>query len=253
MIDIHCHILPNIDDGSKNIDESLDMCKIALQNNISDIVATPHFLSFYEAERFFQMRNDKLEQLQQAIKNNKFNINILPGAEVACSDAMFRYTNLNKLTINNSRYLLLEFPFIPVKEEHLMEYTDCVFDNGLIPIIAHPERFEIIINNYDIINELGDKGCLFQINCFSLLGGFGRRVKKLAMAMLKNGYADILATDAHTSSGRRSINLKEMVNSIPDSIQSEILSKAVNDIPLLIINNKPIQIIRQSYIKKSIF
>ena len=134
-----------------------------------------------------------------------------------------------------------------------MEYTDCVFDNGLIPIIAHPERFEIIMNNYDIINELGDKGCLFQINCFSLLGGFGRRVKKLAMAMLKNGYADILATDAHTSSGRRSINLKEMVNSIPDSIQSEILSKAVNDIPLLIINNKPIQIIRQSYIKKSIF
>ena len=71
--------------------------------------------------------------------------------------------------------------------------------------------------------------------------------------MLKNGYADILATDAHTSSGRRSINLKEMVNSIPDSIPSEILSKAVNDIPLLIINNKPIQIIRQSYIKKSIF
>ena len=134
-----------------------------------------------------------------------------------------------------------------------MEYTDCVFDNGLIPIIAHPERFEIIMNDYDIINELGDKGCLFQINCFSLLGGFGRRVKKLAMAMLKNGYADILATDAHTSSGRRSINLKEMVNSIPDSIQSEILSKAVNDIPLLIINNKPIQIIRQSYIKKSIF
>ena len=114
-----------------------------------------------------------------------------------------------KRQINNSRYLLLEFPFIPVKEEHLMEYADCVFDNGLIPIIAHPERFEIIMNNYDIINELGDKGCLFQINCFSLLGGFGRRVKKLAMAMLKNGYADILATDAHTSSGRRSINLKD--------------------------------------------
>ena len=67
MIDIHCHILPNIDDGSKNIDESLDMCKIALQNNISDIVATPHFLSFYEAEKFFQMRNDKLFCLKRIL------------------------------------------------------------------------------------------------------------------------------------------------------------------------------------------
>ncbi|MBR6408464.1 MAG: hypothetical protein IKS19_07810 [Clostridia bacterium] len=253
MIDIHCHILPDIDDGAKDMQTSLKMCAAAIKNGVDAIVATPHFLYFSKAEEFFEKRSARLYALRNEIDRLGMKIKIFAGAEVAASDIMFGYKSLERLTINGSRYILLELPFTKTKEQKIYDYVDYVFGCGLVPIMAHPERFDYTLKNYDIINNLADRGCCFQINAGSAAGHFGRRVAELSNAMIKSRLADFIATDAHFAEGTRSPELSSIISEIKTEIPEMDRKYMTSVAPLLVLQNKVLPDRQPQYIEKRRF
>lgn len=202
MIDLHTHILAGLDDGSKNMAESLSMARVAREDGIHTIVATPHVL-----QGVFDNDKNKIlaavRTLNQNLQEQDIAVNILPGAEYYLeADLPLKLSQGELLTINdNGRYLLVELPsaFIP-------EYTAQVLYEiqlqGVTPIIAHPERNAGFARQPDILQELISRGVLAQITSASITGLFGKRVKKTAFSFLKQGLAHLVSSDAHSPHGR---------------------------------------------------
>lgn len=198
MIDIHCHILAGIDDGPKDIQESIEMAKIAADDGVSTIVATPHLKHFFFPATEIQNR---VKQLNNLLKKKNIPVEILPGADVS---ARLDSSLLKGFTINGSQYLLIEFP-----ETHLPRTAKEILFNlvisGFLPIITHPERNPSIIRNPDLLLQLLNDDIYVQITANSLTGQFGSKVKKCAIYLLKKGSVNFIASDAHSSKHRRPI------------------------------------------------
>ena len=196
MIDIHCHILHGIDDGPKYINESIEMAKIAAEDGISKIVATPHIKN--EIIPAIEIQN-RVENLNHHLKKLHIPVEILPGADVA---AHIDPSLLQQFTLNRSKYILIEF-----SHTHLPSTTkDILFNlkvNGFMPIITHPERNPSIIKNQDLLLELMDDNVYIQITASSLSGKFGPKIKKCAVDLLKKGIVSFIASDAHSINYRR--------------------------------------------------
>lgn len=202
MIDFHSHIIHGIDDGAKSLDMSLEMLKISESEGVEYICATPHFIS----EEFEITREDYIEKLNNLVMASKevnFKIKILPGLEI------YMHPNLPKLYkekkiwgINDSEYLLIELPMgqFPI-------YTEDVFYElmllGAKPILAHPERNTKIMKNHDLITNLIKQGVLMQINSGSLLGDYGKEVKKTAEQFITMNMVHILGSDGHNMTSRK--------------------------------------------------
>ena len=207
MIDFHSHLIYGVDDGSKSLNMSLEMLKIAEREGVEYICATPHFIS-EEFEIGRGEYNEKLDRLILASKEAKFNIRILSGLEI------YMHPNLPKLFkekeiwgINDSEYLLIELPM-----GQFPMYTEDIFYElmllGVKPILAHPERNLKIMKNHDLIINLINQGVLMQINAGSLLGDYGKEVKKTAHEFLKRNMIHILGSDGHNITSRKT-KLKE--------------------------------------------
>lgn len=217
MIDFHCHILPGIDDGARDFETSMRMCEIAQENGINHIIATPHMTCIGDIDEFIEKRDERIYELSRAIKHFGMNLHIYPGAEVFVDDDIFFSSGLRRLSINNSRYILIEFSFSDVPVKKIFSYMDAIVDMGLIPIIAHPERYSFFQYNYDAINMLMKNGAIFQINASSLASLDGRQEFELAYAMAYNGVASLIGTDAHSDHYRRN-DLSEMMRMFPPDI-----------------------------------
>ena len=202
MIDLHAHILPGLDDGSKNLTESLSMAQVASDDGIHTIVATPHVL-----QGVFDNDKNKIlsavRALNQTLQEQNIAVYILPGAEYYLeADLPLKLSQGELLTINdNGRYLLVELPsaFIP-------EYTAQVLYEiqlqGVTPIIAHPERNAGFTRKPAVLQEMISRGVLAQVTSASITGLFGKRVKKTAYSFLKQGLVHLVSSDAHSSRGR---------------------------------------------------
>jgi protein-tyrosine phosphatase len=202
MIDLHAHILPGLDDGSKNIAESLAMAEVAWEDGIHTIVATPHVL-----QGVFDNDKNKIlsavRALNQTLQEQNIAVHILPGAEYYLeADIPLKLSQGELLTINdNGRYLLVELPsaFIP-------EYTAQVLYEiqlqGVTPIIAHPERNAGFTRKPAVLQEMISRGVLAQVTSASITGLFGKRVKRTAYSFLKQGLVHLVSSDAHSSVGR---------------------------------------------------
>lgn len=201
MIDIHCHVIPNIDDGADSVDTSIKMLKMAEADGVSTIIATPHFRpGVYDNE--FEAVVKKVMELNQIAKEENIKIEILPGQEVFLDKNILKNIKAGNIKgINNSKYLLVELPM-----DRCPDYAmDMIYELkllGMSTIIAHPERYEYIIDDLSFINNFIDEGCLFQSNTTSVLGGFGKSVKKTAYELLKYGVIDFVSSDAHGIRGR---------------------------------------------------
>lgn len=228
MIDLHCHILPDIDDGAKNMETSIGMCRIALENGVNHIVATPHTEIICDIDEFLQLRNKKIDELRSEIKKNNLNVSIYPGAEVYVDDDVFFASGLEKLTINNSRYLLVEFQFGGIPVRKIVSYLNEIIDMGLVPVIAHPERYEFFQYDYDAINMLAQNGVYFQLNAASLASLDGPHEFALAYAMAYNGVASFIGTDGHSNEYRMN-NLGEMMEMFPPDISQYNMQNMVHD------------------------
>lgn len=202
FIDIHSHILPGLDDGSQSISMSIEMARVALTDHIGTMVATPHIKTgrFDYSKRYILQRVD---ELNQHFKRNDVDLQVLPGAEYYLEpDLPQRLADGDLLTINNTgRYLLIELPSIMVPE-HTERILYEIQLQGVIPIIAHPERNEVLAKRPDILSAYSKRGILAQVTSTSITGLFGRRVAKAANKMVADGSVQILASDAHTPNKR---------------------------------------------------
>lgn len=242
MIDLHCHILAETDDGPSTIEESLEMAAQAHREGISAIVATPHTLNGV----YYNSKEDvcgKVDRLNEMLIHRNIQMTLFPGAEVH-----FNYGLSDKLesgdifTMNNTnRYLLLEFPAQILPDG----YKDEIFKiklKGVTPIIAHPERNFVILRDNRILYDLIALGCLCQITSASITGDFGDDVKRLAHKMLKLNLAHIIATDAHSFKDRGP-NLSSGVKAAGKIMKNmESAYHMVTTIPQKIIEGKKLDI-----------
>jgi protein-tyrosine phosphatase len=198
MIDLHCHILPGIDDGPADIEESLAMARYAVKNGISAIVATPHALG-----SGFDNPPEKIHQamfdLQKRLDKDKIPLTLHPGAEVhLCPDMARRIMAEETLFLNQNRgFILVEFPFqsVPIGfKEELFQLAV----HGITPVIAHPERNPMIGHDPGFLVELMDMGCLVQVNSTSITGGFGDGIMAAAHRLIEKRLVHVIASDAHS-------------------------------------------------------
>jgi protein-tyrosine phosphatase len=196
-IDIHFHILPGVDDGARNIEMALQMARLAIQDGTRTIVATPHpdaRTGIGSKEKTLQATFDfSAIMRQQGITD----LQVLPGVECYLVPELFSLLKEDKVfTLNNSRYLLLEFNHViaPVNVEKVMFHLRT---QGYIPIVAHPERYKYAHDNLKWLERLVRLGCLIQVTAGSYYGRFGKQCQKTATLLLQSNLAHIVASDAH--------------------------------------------------------
>ena len=219
MIDIHSHIIPKIDDGAKDLETSLKLLEIAKNSGTKGIVATPHY---YKGFYNFQYKDIQKEigYLEELAKGNDIDIEIYYGQEVCAFNGMVKELDEKKIgTINNTKYMLIEFPLDEFKRDTLDEIYELQI-RGIVPIIAHPERYKIFKDNPEKINEFINEGYLFQLNSGSLLGNFSKETKKTAQLFFKNNIYSFIGSDAHNLRGRTS-SLKEIIDNLDSSYINE--------------------------------
>ena len=196
MIDLHCHILPDIDDGPKTFEESLAMARMAAEDGVAVIVATPHLNEkLYDAVEISR----RVSYLNHLLRKENLPLNILQGADVS---VVFRPDQVEGFTINDTEYILVEFPHTHLPH-HAGDILKQFVDKGFKPIITHPERNPTISNNPKILFELLRENNYVQITAGSLAGEFGRDAKVCAEHLLRAGVVDVIATDAHSSKHRK--------------------------------------------------
>ena len=197
MKDLHSHILMNIDDGSKDLKSSLAILKKAQEENVTDIILTPHYIknSNYAANN--RKKLELLEILKEEARKNEININLYLGNEVYIDNGILSLIEQGEIaTLNQSRYILIELPFMN-KLQNLKEIIFELIRHNYIPIIAHPERYQYVQDNPLELQEYLYMGVLFQGNCKSLLGSYGKTAKKTLKILLKNNMIHFLASDIH--------------------------------------------------------
>lgn len=196
MIDWHTHILPGLDDGSRDVEQSLAMLTMLREQGVHTVIATPHFRANDESvDRFLERRESALETLRAQAGDG---VNILPGAEVRYYEGISRMEGLRKLCIRGSELLLLEMPFTRWTEYTLRELTELSSFGGMTVVLAHIERY-LKMQKRGIWDRLYDCGLQMQVNA-SFFTGF--TTKRKALAMLENGEIQFLGSDCHNTSTR---------------------------------------------------
>ncbi|SFC10887.1 protein-tyrosine phosphatase [Alkalibacterium subtropicum] len=202
MIDLHCHILPGVDDGAKTMEESVEMAKLAASEGITHILATPHHMNrswFNEKQDVIKLVN----QLQSELDRQEIAMTIFPGQEIRLYGDIIKDIEEDKIlfTDEQQQYILIEFPTatIPTYAERLF------FDlqsSGKIPIIVHPERNHEILKHPNHLKDFIDKGALAQLTAASYTGGFGSKIQKFSKQLIEANLVHFLASDAHNVTNR---------------------------------------------------
>lgn len=238
MIDIHIHILPGIDDGSSDLEESLMMADISVRSGVHTIVATPHsnltgFYQNYFDEGFYR----NLQRFRRALEQERIPLTVLSGMEIFTTDHVVPKMDQGKLiSLNHSRYYLMEFDF-GLDGEIMGSRLKDVLKTGRIPVIAHPERYECIQEYPDLLYHFMKEGCLSQVNKGSLLGRFGRNVKETADQLMEQGLVTCVASDAHSPKFRTPF-MAEIQDYLEQVYDYKIAKQLLYDNPLRILQDE---------------
>lgn len=248
MIDIHAHILPGLDDGAQDFDTAIAMARIAVKDGIKSIIATPHVIKgAYDNSRLDIIK--ETDNFNRVLKENKILLNIMPGAEYRLEPELLEKLEKGEiLTLNDTgRYLLVELPatYVPPFAETVLYKLQL---KGVTPILAHPERNEEFMDNPLLLKEMADRGILMQVTAGSLIGIFGKKVQSFALSIIKNGWAAVIASDAH-STGRRSPILSAACAIIEKNLPKVLAEEICYRNPQFIMGGTDIQI--SSYRKTS--
>jgi protein-tyrosine phosphatase len=204
MTDLHCHILPGLDDGAQTLQDALDMARLAAVSGVNAIVATPHCNLPHGKNQNF-LSDDLLQAIaafRQALHDASIPLRLYGGAEVFCTPET---SNLLKeqrlLPLAGSRYLLTEFYFDEAPE-FMEECFTAIGEQGFIPVIAHPERYEAVQRAPEMTMRWFHKGQVIQLNKGSILGRLGPHAQQTARWILERGLAHVVASDAHSANIR---------------------------------------------------
>ncbi len=201
MIDIHCHILPGIDDGSSSWEMTAEMCRLAEQDGITHIVATPHSNDeySYDRERYIKM----LGELSDAA-NGKLTFSLGCDFHFSYDNIKDALANPRRYTIGDSQYLLIEFSDYGIPPS-IKQDVLAIASVGLIPIITHPERNRPLLNRPETVLQLIEHGCLVQVTADAVTGAWGTRSRSMVKWLLKREAIHAVASDAHDPVNRRPI------------------------------------------------
>lgn len=207
MVDIHCHIVPEVDDGAWDLEAAVAMVRLAVECGVDKIIATPHFKGVPEELDSLPYILRQLDRLEKAVKREKLPLELLPGAEVLCLPQTVELAREGLLpTLGDSRYVLTEFYFdagARFIDDTLMRLREL----GYSPVVAHPERYGVVQEDPDWARRWCDRGIALQVNKGSILGAFGSRAKETAAHLLYRGDIHVIASDAH-SPEHRTTNLE---------------------------------------------
>ncbi|WP_295093935.1 CpsB/CapC family capsule biosynthesis tyrosine phosphatase [Ruminococcus sp.] len=198
LTDHHCHILPGIDDGSDDVETSLQMIKSMREQGVERIVATPHFYAHREksVSSFIEKRNNAYEKLVQADHSNE---EILLGAEVAVEHGISRLEGIEKLCIADTKYILLEFQYASFAPWMLEEVNDIAYEYGLTPILAHIHRYLEYYSKSQIEEVLKSDAVLqFNNEAFESF-----KEKRFVKSLIKEGYPYVFGSDSHNMRSRK--------------------------------------------------
>lgn len=198
--DFHSHILPGVDDGSQSVEESIAMLRMEAEQGITHVIATPHFYPRYDTpERFLAKRNAAMERLQEEMARHSGLPQITLGAEVYFFRGMSESDALNQLTIGEKRCILIEMPFGSWTSDMYRELEAIRSRRGMIPIVAHVDRYIRPFHTRGIPEQLAQLPVLVQANAEFFLS---RGTAGMAMRMLKADNIHLLGSDCHNLSSR---------------------------------------------------
>lgn len=224
MIDFHSHILPNIDDGSRNMEQTVEILKEAKNAGFNKIISTSHYM-----EEYYNIDEKQRKKLIEEVKEQSQGIELFLGSEIYVTGNIVELLKDQKAsTINNSKYVLFELP-LNTKEIMAKEVIYRLIENNYVPIIAHPERYKYVQENIEYIMELVDMGALLQSNYGSIIGMYGRKSESTVKKLLKEDAVQFLGSDVHRE--------KQVYDKIPKILKklNKIVSKEKID-ELTIIN-----------------
>ncbi|WP_353989228.1 CpsB/CapC family capsule biosynthesis tyrosine phosphatase [Pediococcus argentinicus] len=228
LIDLHCHILPGVDDGSKDMEMSLRLARVAVEQGISHIVVTPHHMD----GTYTNHKKDvikKTQDFQNELDKHQIPLTVFPGQEVHLTGELMQAIDDDDILFldADNRYLLLELP-----HSGIPEYTEnMIFDllsRGITPVIAHPERNHGFQKDPDKLYDFIEQGCLSQLTSSSLLGVFGEKVEKLTQKIATADLGFIIASDAHNFEGRRFL-MKEAFGRIDKDFGMDAVQRFENN------------------------
>ncbi|MDV2585723.1 tyrosine-protein phosphatase [Levilactobacillus brevis] len=203
MIDLHCHLLPGVDDGSKSMDISLKLATDAVKDGIDYALLTPHHMNGV----YLNHKQSVIQQTQEfqvELDRHKIPLKVFPGQEVRINGDLLTALDQDDILFadEGGQYLMLEFP-----DDDIPNYTSNMIyelmQRGIIPVIVHPERNTKIMKQPDILYDLLNKGCLSQITAGSYVGIFGHKVQKFSKQLIQSGQAYVFASDAHDLPNRK--------------------------------------------------
>ena len=238
-VDIHSHILYGIDDGSKSLEESIEIIKQHIEMGFKDIILTPHYIENSKYETNNKEKKKLLETLKKELKKQNIDINLYLGNEVLVNNTLeIDKEKIEKL--NNSKYLLIEFP-MGEKPKNINNIIYELKIQGIIPVIAHPERYTFVQEHPNIVDEWVEEGALLQSNYGSIVGVYGESAKKVVKKLLKKNIIAILATDIHYPNNKIYYNKEKSRKKIKKIIGEEKEKELTITNPKKIIENKEIR------------
>lgn len=202
MVDIHCHILPRMDDGSRSLGESVAMARTARASGVDKIAATPHFAGTEESLQDLPRILSRVRRLEQELEHQGIDLEIVPGGEILCMPQTLDLAKRDMLpTLGDSRYLLTEFYF-DFPGEEMNRILDAVKGMDYLPIVAHPERYGAVQREPELVYRWFDREMVIQVNKGSVLGSFGSAPEQCAQLLLDRGMVHVIASDGHRADSR---------------------------------------------------
>lgn len=240
MIDFHTHILPNIDDGSRSIDETFNLIKEAQKAGFEAIVSTSHYMEdYYETDT--PEREVWVNAIYENLQTKNIDIKLYLGNEIYMTENIIRLLEDGKAsTINDTSYVLFELP-LDVEPMNLYDIIYEMMQCKLVPILAHPERYAFVQKEPELIYDLIQKGVLMQANYGSIIGQYGEKAQIIVKKFLENNMIHFLGTNVHRQNTIYS-KIPEILAELNSLIGEEKLEELTTTNPQLALRNKKIDI-----------
>ena len=209
MIDIHSHILPGIDDGARTLYDSVEIARELASQGITDIIATPHYVNEtkYVSPRGHNRR--LLMELRKKLAEEGVKVNVYLGNEIYIDEEIEKLIKMGKIsTLADSRYLLVELP-LHEKYQNYEDVLGSLLNVGYQVVLAHPERYEIVQEDYGVAKELYEMGVLFQCNLCSIVGKYGKNARKMIRKLAKDKMIFAFGSDIHRCSRTNQIKVAQ--------------------------------------------
>lgn len=238
MIDIHCHILPDYDDGASDLETAVEMARMAYRSGVTQIAATPHFPGETRQLEYLQSMGRRFRQLSEALVKEQIPLRLHPGAEILGLPETPHLAETHRLpTLGSGNYVLTEFYFdesYAYMDQLLTEISAC----GYRIVVAHPERYGVIQHDPYLLKRWARQGFVLQLNKGSVLGDFGIMAEQAANEILSLGLAHLIATDAH-GCHRRTPHISALKSWVEEQCDQEYAAILLERNPKRVLEGRP--------------